>query len=195
MNKALAFSLIIVSIFLLLLTSTSCNRKNKYSPKPRAFFRIDLPQKGYQMLETDCPYEFSYPIYSYVKTNQIENPCWINIDFPSLHATIYLTYKTINNDLHTHTEDTRDLVYKHTVKAESINETAFENDTANAYGVLYSITGNVASNIQFYMTDSSSHFLRGSLYFNTRPNKDSLAPIIDFIQEDIIQIMETTRWK
>ncbi|PIV58809.1 MAG: gliding motility lipoprotein GldD, partial [Bacteroidetes bacterium CG02_land_8_20_14_3_00_31_25] len=52
-----------------------------------------------------------------------------------------------------------------------------------------------ASNIQFYVTDSIRHFVRGALYFETKPNKDSLAPIINFIEQDVTHLVETLRWK
>jgi gliding motility-associated lipoprotein GldD len=108
---------------------------------------------------------------------------------------IYLTYKPVENDLNTHLEDSREFVYKHTVMADAIEEIRFENDSLNVYGILYELSGNTASAVQFFLTDSTSHFLRGSLYFNVPPNKDSLAPVIDFIRDDIVYLMESFQWK
>jgi gliding motility-associated lipoprotein GldD len=92
-------------------------------------------------------------------------------------------------------EDSRELAYKHTIKAESINEKIFLKPGRNVYGMLYEIEGNTASSVQFYLTDSTKHFLRGALYFNIQPNKDSLAPVINFVKEDIKILMETFKWK
>ena len=92
-------------------------------------------------------------------------------------------------------EDSRKLAYKHSIKADAIGERFFQNDEHHVYGILYEIKGNAASPLQFAITDSTRHFLRGALYFNSIPNKDSLAPVIDFIKEDMMQLMETVSWK
>ncbi len=188
-NLLIAF--VLISSFVLV----SCKGKNNGTPKPKAYFRIDFPEKAYRQYESDCPFTFQYPEYSIIYPGQDPNPCWVNIDFPINNATIFLTYKPIENNLVDLTEDAREFAYQHTVKAESINELSFENDSLGTYGILYNLKGNVASSVQFYLTDSVNHYLRGALYFNCRPNKDSLAPAIDFIREDIVHLMETTEWK
>ncbi|MBP7211183.1 MAG: gliding motility lipoprotein GldD, partial [Paludibacteraceae bacterium] len=81
------------------------------------------------------------------------------------------------------------------IKADAITEQAFENTNNDVYGILYEIRGNTASSVQFVLTDSTKNFLRGALYFNNRPNKDSLAPVINYIKDDVIRIMETTKWQ
>lgn len=101
----------------------------------------------------------------------------------------------MSKDVNHYLEDARTMVYKHTVKADAINEKAFINKEKKVYGVLYDIKGNAASSVQFYLTDSVTHFLRGALYFNAEPNKDSLAPAIKFIHQDIERLIETFQWK
>lgn len=112
-----------------------------------------------------------------------------------MNAKIHLTFSFLNKNLDTLIDDSHTLAYKHTVKADAIEKIAYFNDTTKVYGLLYNLKGNVASPVQFYMTDSVKHFLRGSLYFNSTPNKDSLLPSVEFIREDIKHIFETLEWK
>ncbi len=172
---------------------TSCNN-NDPLPRPRAYFRIDTPVKSYKLYDDVCPFTFELPVYAFIIKEKADY-CWMDIYFPQNEATIYLTYKPIDNDLNTHIEDSREFVYKHTVKADAIEETVYENDSLNVYGMLYDLKGNTASSIQFYLTDSTTNFIRGSLYFNVPPNKDSLAPVIEFIREDILHMIESFEWK
>lgn len=195
MKKNNTYFPILIIALISMLVIASCKGKNNGTPKPKAYFRIDFPTKAYVPYESDCPFTFQYPEYSIIYPGKAPNPCWVNIDFPSINATIFLTYKPVEDNLRSLTEDAREFAYQHTVKAESINELSFENDSLNTYGILYNLKGNVASSVQFYVTDSVNHYLRGALYFNCRPNKDSLAPAIDFVREDIIHLMETTEWK
>ncbi|MCK5169644.1 MAG: gliding motility lipoprotein GldD, partial [Bacteroidales bacterium] len=114
---------------------------------------------------------------------------------PDLNGKIHISYKTIDNNLNQILEDTRKLVYKHTIKADAINEKMFIKPEKKVYGILYEIEGNAASPMQFFLTDSINHYLRGALYFNVEPNKDSLAPVLDFVREDIIVLIESFEWK
>jgi len=111
-----------------------------------------------------------------------------------LKGKIHLSYKTIHNNFNELMEDSRRLAYKHTIKADAINEQMFIDDEKHVFGILYDIQGDAASSIQFFATDSTTHFLRGSLYFNVIPNKDSLAPVVSFVKKDIIKLMETLSW-
>lgn len=183
----------ITPIFFISVILFSCG--NNYSPKPLGYFRIDLPEKEYVNYSSGCPFEFQYPKYGEIEIPENNEPCWLNISFPEYDGKIYLSYKQVEDNLTMLTEDTRKLTYKHTIKAEAIQEKVYSNAKKDVYGMLYDIKGNAASSIQFYLTDSSNHFLRGSLYFNAQPNKDSLAPVIDFFREDIVHLMETVSWK
>jgi gliding motility-associated lipoprotein GldD len=122
-------------------------------------------------------------------------PCWFNIEFPGYNAKIHLSYKTIEGNLPSVLEDSYTLTYNHTIKADAITETPYINEEDNIYGLLYDLKGNTATAIQFYVTDSIRHFLRGSLYFFASPNEDSLAPVIGFFREDIIHLIETLEWR
>ncbi|WP_462316957.1 gliding motility lipoprotein GldD [Marinilabilia sp.] len=170
---------------------------SNYAPKPRGYFRITLPEKEYLRLDTTLPYSFEYPVYSKVVPDQgpKDEPYWANLAFPRFGAKLHISYKTVNNNLYQLLEDNRELAFKHTVKADAIQEKMFEAPENKVYGILYEIKGNTASPVQFFVTDSTDHFLRGSLYFNTVPNKDSIAPVLDFVEEDIVHLIETLNWK
>lgn len=168
-----------------------------YTPKPRGYFRIDLPEKKYCSYDSLCPFAFEYPVYAVIESSDdtIKDPCSFNLLFPAFRARFYLTYKTGNGNIQGYIEESHKFVYKHTIKADAINEKLYIDSLRRVYGVLYQIKGNAASSLQFYLTDSTEHFLRGSLYFGTVPNKDSLLPVIEFLQEDMIHLMESLQWK
>ncbi len=170
--------------------------RNKYTPKPRGYYRIDFPQKKYQLYKGNCPYSFEYPLYSIVNKDNSPNsePCWINIDFPDYNGSIHISYIEVKGNLNAVLEDAHTLAYKHTVKADAINEHLINKDMDRVYGILYDIEGNAASSVQFFLTDSTDHFLRGALYFKTRVEKDSLAPVIDFFRQDVIHFIDTFEW-
>lgn len=184
------------SFLLLVVIISSCIKD--YAPKPRGYFRIDMPEKKYiHYVSPDCPFEFDLPVYAEVKkdSNRLAEPCWMYVVFPSLNAQLYLTYKTINNDMEKYAEDSRTMVYKHTVKASAIDENVINNTQNHVHGIMYDIGGNAASNLQFYVTDSVNHFIRASLYFNAPPQSDSLAPSISFVRGDILRLVNTLKWK
>jgi len=185
-----------IIITFLLLTLISCG--NDYVPKPRGYFRIDLPNKEYKVFEWDCPYKFDIPVYSVARPysgQDRENYCWLNVDYPTFKGRLHLSYFTLQNDLQKHVEDARTLVYKHTVRADAIDEIPVLSNKNKAYGLIYDIAGNAASPYQFYLTDSVKHFLRGALYFSAAPNIDSIAPVADFIKKDIEHLIQTLEWK
>lgn len=172
---------------------------NHYAPKPRGYFRIKLPDKTYQTYRGGCPFTFDYPTYAALERDTIGNahPCWMNVVYPLFNARIYLSYypitsKQIFNEL---VEDARTFAFKHTVKATAIDEALITDDEQAVYGVLYSIEGNTASATQFFVTDSASKYLRGALYFHEKPRRDSIQPVLDFINRDIQVMIRTMRWK
>lgn len=170
-------------------------------PKPRGYFRINLPLKIYRSYNDslkDFPVKFEYPVYGNITTESegVSEPGWFNIDFPRYKATIYLTYIDIHNNLEGLMEQTyRMNVKNHIAKADAINEQVIEDPDKNVYGILYDLKGNAATAVQFFVTDSIKHYLRGSLYFRTVPNPDSLSPVVDFFRDDIIHLIETLSWK
>lgn len=188
---------VLIVLILIITVISSCNNDD-YTPKPRAYFRINLPQKSYQKFDTIFPYSFEYPTYAIIKRDNKSNAekFWINIQFPEYKAIIHLTYKPVKNNLDSLIESSRKFVDKHISKASSIKEKSYENIDNNIYSIVYNIKGNeVASPYQFFATDKNNHFLRGALYFNMQPNNDSLAPVIEFIEKDIDHLINTLKWK
>lgn len=191
--KKLKNSVLIVICVLFL---TSC--EEEYSPKPRGYFRVDLPEHNYKLFDPEnCPYSFDINKQAFIDKSRTRDtePCWVNVHYPRFKSTIHISYKKVNNDLKKYLEDSRTLVYKHTVKASDIQEKLIINDSAKVYGLAYFLEGNTASSMQFYLTDSTNHFLRGALYFNAAPNPDSIAPVQEFIRQDIVHFIESFRWK
>ncbi|HPS12275.1 MAG TPA: gliding motility lipoprotein GldD [Prolixibacteraceae bacterium] len=180
----------------MLLILLLCGCKHDYAPKPRGYFRIDFPEKNYLLFQNTFPYRFEYPVYAQVVPDKEQNaePFWIDINIPGNKAKFHLSYKPVKGNLVKLIEDSRELAYKHTIKAMSINEETFINSQAGVYGTIYYIKGNAASPMQFYMTDSTSHFLRGSFYISEVPNYDSLMPVIQFLETDMIHLIKTLNW-
>jgi gliding motility-associated lipoprotein GldD len=173
-------------------------------PKPRGHFRIDMPERKYASfngLESNSdhlPLTFEYPAFGNLSFNEeFENEKgWFNIEFPAYKARLYMTYKVINHDFDDLMEQTYKMNIKnHISKADAITEKYFNDNSNKVYGILYDLKGNTATAVQFYMTDSTKHFLRGSLYFATEPDADSLDPVISYFRQDIVHLIETLRWK
>jgi len=180
---------------LFILSFFSC--KNDYTPKPRGYFRIDLPENEYTQSPDILPYRFEVSKNSLIINNRKSEHelYWINIEYPQYKAAIYISYKEIKNNLSEYIDDSRGFVYKHTIKADAISEDVFIDKTKKVYGIKYNIKGDAASNTQFFLTDSTHNFVRGALYFNVTPNKDSLAPVLNYIDKDIVHLIETFEWK
>jgi gliding motility-associated lipoprotein GldD len=192
------------TLMILIFLSASYGCRHIPVPKPRGHFRIDLPEHKYIPFkapigkEADIPLSFEYPVYGNLtfQEERRSDQGWFNIEFPSYKAKIYLTYKDVNNDLANLLDQSYNLNVKyHVSKADAINEQVFSNHNNKVYGILYDLKGNTASAVEFYVTDSLKHYLRGSLYFSAEPNADSLAPVIDFFRADIMHLIETLKWK
>ena len=183
------------TLVLTVLVFSGC--KESYTPKPRSFYRIDFPEKIYVPYHAEgCSYSFEVPTYARVVpfSGSTSEPCWINIEFPGYKGTIHVTYKALHNDLNTYVEDVRSLAYKHRIKADDIIEKPFSYPERKINGIIYDIRGNTASSMSFYVTDNTENFLSGALYFNVIPNKDSLAPVIQFFSADIEHLIKTLNW-
>lgn len=188
-------------LIIILLTLTDSCREISV-PKPKGHFRIDLPAKNYvqfegESLKNNMPFSFKYPSYGNLsfQTENNNETGWFDIDFPKYSAKIYLTYKEVKNDFAGLMEQTYKMnVKNHIAKADAISEQPFNNPENRVFGILYDLKGNTASAVQFYVTDSISHYLRGSLYFSAEPNADSLAPVIEFFRADMIHLIETLKW-
>ena len=184
----------ILSVCVLL---TACGKKAQ--PKPYGYFRIDIPEHEYVEVSNLGPYTIEKSLHCQPdktdKTHATAADEWINLFYPTLIAKIHLSYKRIDKTTFQQiTEESHSLAYKHTVRADAIQESYYGNDTTRVYGVLYEMKGNAASPAQFYVTDSVHNFLRGSLYFNHTPNADSIAPAANYVLQDMIHLIETLRW-
>jgi len=160
-------------------------------PKPGAELRLEYPSAKHAKLETD-KFEFQYNEVARLKS---KNSHSLALDYPGMKGTIFLNYRKIDNNLKKLLSDAQRFSYEHVVKADGIDEKVFVNPESNVYGNFYSITGDAASQAQFYATDSTEHFVTGSLYFYVKPNFDSIYPAAVYLQNDMLTIMETLRWK
>lgn len=195
--------ILLLHCFIISLVTTSC--KETYTPKREGYFRIDFPkERKFTTYDCDvCPFTFEYPVYGSIQkdSNDIkemhDHPCWFNIIFPEYKGKIYLSYTKIDaaNPLDKLIKDSYKLTFKHTVKADYIDETPIRGKQSNVSGILYDVGGNAASGVQFYVTDSSKHFLRGSLYFYASPNADSIAPSIQYFRKDVEHVIESLKWR
>lgn len=187
----------IIFLTILMLMLAACG--DTPVPKPRGYFRIDMPEKVYRPFDKSFPYTFEYPVYAEITPDPYApgEPYWINVNFPDFRGQLHLSYKVVDDtNLLGYLEDSRKFVIKHIPKASSINDSLIYDMDRALYGIFYEIRGvGAASPFQFFVTDSTSHFVRGALYFTVRPNNDSLAPVIDFLEKDIDHMLRTFRWK
>jgi gliding motility-associated lipoprotein GldD len=179
-----------------LLALTGCNED--YSPKPKGYNRIDLPEPAYQPLQQQHPYHFEYSKYAKVlqDSSGIAQPHWIDLYYPRFQANVQLTYRPIHNNpkaFAAMVEDARKLTSKHQIKAYAIEESEIRTPTGLKASV-FELEGEVPSQFQFYVTDTTHHFFRGALYFRTATANDSLAPVINYLKKDIIHLLNTLKW-
>ena len=187
----------LLMLFALLLACQS-----NYTPKPKGYFKLDLPEHKYQTYSSnECPFGFEFPTYAVVIKDSIynkgedEGPCWLNIGFPNFNGQIHLSYKAMEDiPIGELLEDMHQLTSKHIPRASSITETPLKN-SHQVHGLLYEVGGEAASSVQFYLTDSTQHFVRCALYFYSTPNADSIEPVLKFIKEDILHMIDTWQWK
>jgi gliding motility-associated lipoprotein GldD len=189
----------IAFLALSLLCFGSCGDNHDYSPKPRGYFRIIFPKKEYQQYDEACPFTFVYPKYARIEPdrNADAKPCWLNMQFPQFNGTLHLSYEHINSikEFNELIEDAHKLSFKHTIKATSIDQGVIYYPDWKVYGIYYTIDGNAASSVQFYLTDSTKNYIRGALYFNTEPRLDSIQPVLTFVKQDVNLMIKSFRWK
>lgn len=171
--------------------------KNKYTPKPKAYYRIDFPEKEYVNWHSDAPFSFDHLNIARIKKDNSKGAekYWLNLEYQTFNAAIHLSYKKVNGNLEQYLEDSRKMAYKHSIVADAIAEQLYVNAKEKVYAMVYRIKGNAASSLQFVATDSTAHFLRGALYFQEHPNRDSLSPVIKYIDKDIVRLLESLKWK
>lgn len=175
----------------------SCERD--YLPKSLGYNRIELPPAAYQPLPDSLPYFFEYSQHAKLlrDTSWIRERFWVEIYYPTLKADVHITFKNLkNNDqlLKELLNDAYVLTAKHQIKAYAIDEVIVV--TPKGYtAVVAELQGEVPSQFQFTITDSTQNFLRGALYFNTKVNNDSLQPAIEFMKKEMMHIINTVEWK
>ena len=189
---------ILFAVAVIVAIVVSCDHENNYLPKPRGYFRIDLPEKGYSKVDTIERYSFEYPEYALITPDpySLNEKNWINIEMPQFKGSIHLTYKPVNNNLSEYLEDVHTMIVKHLQKANGVRDSLIINEERHVYGMFIEMDGKgVATPMQFYLTDSTNNFVRGALYFNFKPDNDSMQPVINFIREDIDHLINTFEWK
>jgi gliding motility-associated lipoprotein GldD len=166
--------------------------KGDVVPKPSGYLRLDYPMPEYASFMNHCPYAFEMNADAVITEKQ---DCSFELHYPKMKATVYLNYKPVNGNINDLLRDAQHLTYKHVIKADDIIEQPYINNRHKAYGMFYAVSGNAATNTQFYVTDSTKHFVSGSVYFYAKPNFDSIMPAVDYIKNDMQRLMETVHWK
>lgn len=185
---------IVVAVVVLCGVLVACQKE--LNPRPYGYFRIALPSNEYQQLDSIFPFKFSYSQSAKLLQPNPDEPFWVDVFYPMFDARIHCSYEQFEKSkFQSHAEESHALAYKHVVRADAITEQVFINEEKNMYGILYEFKGNSASQVQFFLTDSVSQFLRGSLYFNSLPNPDSIAPVLEFVRRDVVRLVETAEWK
>ena len=189
-SRILNLTLIILSVFVMNVVFISC--QEDVLPKPKAQLRLEYKNPSYTKTKTNCPYQFEYSSKSNTKSNE---KCWINIEYPSLNATINMTYRPVDNNLKELFLESEKLTFNHAIKADGITSVPYIDTPKRKFGAIYEVTGNAASPLQFHVTDSTKNFITGAVYFNIKPNYDSIIPAIKYIQKDVIHLIESLEWK
>ena len=177
----------------------ACTAAPDFTPKPKGYNRIDLPPHRYQELGGGHPYAFEYSQEAVIKrdSSYMAQPHWLNVYYPKLHANVQITYMDVQRDRRLYNkmmEDARKLTGKHEIKATAIDERILKTPSGMRASV-FELSGEVPSQFQFYTTDSTHHFLRGALYFQTATANDSLAPVIEYVKTDMVRMINTLRYK
>ena len=191
-------STLLIAIVFLGSLLVSCGEQERPLPKPKGYFRIDLPQKDYTRVDTLQRYSFEVASYAQLTHDPYapEQKNWVNVEMPGFKASIHLTHKEVNGNLGDYLEDVHTMITKHLQKANGMNDSLIANPEHKVYGMMIEMDGKgVATPLQFYLTDSTANFVRGALYFNFVPNNDSMQPVIDYLRQDIDRMINTFEWK
>ncbi len=180
-----------VFFFLLIASFTSC--EDDVVVKPHAALRLRFPTPVYSTVNMDCPFVFKQNEFAQVSVNK---NCGLKVDYPNMKATVFITYRETNTSiLEAQLREAERLALNHGPRALSIPQSQYVNPDKKTYGTFYEINGNAASHGQFHLTDSTKHFVTAALYFDTKPNFDSLLPAIEYVRNDMRMMMETMEWR
>ena len=180
--------------FILICLSNGC--REVFVPKPRAFLSLEYPKATYQKINSDMPFSFEKNKLATLEIikNNYETKSF-NLKYNLLNANLYLSYQPMKNNLSSYISEVEFRTKTHGKVANEVFEQKFENLETSVFGNLYKLSGPVASQSQFYITDKKNHFVSGSLYFETKANYDSILPAVIYIQKDITHFIESLRWK
>lgn len=181
-----------VFIGMTILAFVALGCKNEVLPKPSGYLRLDYPEATYAQIQNQCPFSFEMNDAAIIEG---KSDCGFTITYPKMKATIYLTYKPVRSNVKELLRDAQKLTYEHVIKADDILEQPFINSDQKVYGMFYQVDGNAATNSQFYATDSTKHFVTGSIYFYAKPNFDSVMPAASYVRDDMKRLLETLKWK
>lgn len=187
--RVLKFSFVIFSLVFF----SACQQD--VQPKPKGFLALHYPKATYNTIQLSCPYRFEKNTITEISYPKHRKPCWFNIEYPLLDASLFITYQPVRNNLDSLLADAQKLPLEHTIKADAIEGDIYTNPTKNIYGMFYELEGDAASQAQFYITDSVHHFLTGALYFKALPNYDSVYPAAAYIEKDMRHLMESIQWQ
>lgn len=176
----------------------ACKNDNPI-PKPPTYLRTELPDHSYRVVSIECPYELKLAeLYNYKPcVFEKSNFCMQQIDLGPLNGSLFLYYIHIpsKDSLPAIINYANDKVDEHKIKADKIDFIQFIDKEKRVYGTLFELKGNVATNFQFYLTDSTNNFVRGEVLLNCRPNYDSLRPSLAYLKVDILEMLENFKWK
>jgi gliding motility-associated lipoprotein GldD len=188
-------------VILCILILCSCGSEQLYNPKPRSFPKIEFPDRNYVAFNKDyCSFTFEYPDYAEIVKDKFffddkpSDECWFDISLSPFNGDLHCSYIALRDRAHFDkmVNDAFTMVGKHNIKAQYRDDFPLQKDGVS--GMLFELKGDVASNLQFYLTDSINHFFRASLYFNSKVYPDSIAPIYDFVKQDVLNVIETFEW-
>ena len=188
---------------IVILVVLGCKDTGVFTPKPRMYPKINYPERSYKTFEESyCEFTFEVPMYTVTDQEQSFfeekplNPCWFDLEIPDLNGQLHFSYYPIESRQRFDelVSDAFTFVEKHDIKANYRSETLLDTPQG-LHGILFDIDGPVASPIQFFLTDSTAHFVRASLYFNNKVEPDSMAPVYAFVREDIERMIQTMRFK
>ncbi|WP_413511533.1 gliding motility lipoprotein GldD [Myroides odoratus] len=175
----------------LLLLLSSC--KKETTPRPNAYLALNYPEQEYKTYENSF-HHFTFDLNKNASVKELKSTAF-EVHYPQMKATVFMNYKTVNNNLEALLKDAQKLTYEHFIKADEIIEQPFMNEKDRVFGMFYHVGGNAATNVQFYATDSVKNFVVASLYFYAKPNFDSILPASAYIQKDMRQMLESLKWE
>lgn len=185
-------------IFIIFIVFFSC--ENYFLPKESAYLRLDYPKPEYELID-DKEFPFFFEANSRLSEISdidinLESIDFI-INYNQLNAQINFQYKNVNSKekLNAYILDLKTAIETHSMMANSVKIKDYSLKEKNIFGRIFDLSGSVASPYQFYLTDSINNIISGFLYFNIKPNYDSILPAINYIENDIIYLIESFDWK